>query len=55
MDEVTKDTEDMWKFLETFTHPDINGLDEDWFGCSQGGEIFGPWNYRHYVIDKIRK
>lgn len=46
-----KELKSVWKFIEYFSK--IEGMSNDWF--SRNGTIFGPFHYRNYIINLIKK
>jgi hypothetical protein len=61
-----KNLDNYWKFIDIFSKPDIEGLSNNWWSyqITKNNKnnnkktyypIFGPYNYRQYIIPKIRK
>jgi hypothetical protein len=57
-----KNLDNYWNFIDIFSKPDIKGLSNNWFTFKRTknkkntfNAIFGPYNYREYIIPKIRK
>ena len=56
-----KNLDNYWKFIDIFSNPDIEGLSKNWWSYQKTknkkkySPIFGSYNYRQYIIPKIRK
>ena len=56
-----KNIDNYWNFIDIFSSPDIEGLSNNWWTYQRTknkktyNPIFGPYNYRQYIISKIRK